>query len=49
MGPRSLLFSAADPIPVGGTLRDVCVIEWSDCRVLIYYLRFLPHDIGLIM
>jgi hypothetical protein len=26
-----------------------CIIVWFDCRVLIYYLLFLPHDIGLIM
>jgi hypothetical protein len=49
MGSRSLLFSATSPVLAEGILRDVCIIVWFDCRVLIYYLLFLPHYIGLII
>lgn len=49
MGPRSLLFSATSPVLAEGILRDVCIIVWVDCRVLIYYMLFLPDDIVLIM
>jgi hypothetical protein len=49
VGPRSLLFSATSPVLAEGILRDVCIIVWVDCRVLIYYMLFLPDDIVLIM
>jgi len=49
VGSRSLLFSATVPVLAEGILRDVCTIVWFDGCVLIHYLLFLPHDIGLIM
>ena len=49
MGARSLLFSVTVPVLAEGILHDVCIIVWFDCRVLICYLRFLPHDVSLIM
>ena len=47
--PRSLLFSATVSVRAEGILRDFCIIVCFDSRVLIHYLLFLPHDIGLIM
>jgi hypothetical protein len=49
VGPSSLLFPATSPVLAEGILRDVCIMVWVDCRVLIYYLLFLPDDIGVIM